>query len=254
MATFSNLINDMIESVLRGSYWTSAGGDSPKINKLIDVEGKTDPDFEVEIKNLIRETGEGRFVKGKDESNDTNSNDKKSKKELQNITSKIDDFEIGQIGEIHRMSTKQFGNIRSLASNPTGFVIGSLLKKLGKGAGVVGIALLAVEVAKYLALELFKPGRIFDIRFRQAIDKQILVFMDRKEQQELRQGYKQIITTTIGGLRGSNLANQIGGNFYNPNRIPANYLDERIVKANNSNAQNSQHRSLNIGQGNRDRS
>ena len=42
----------MIEGVLESSKWTSAGGDSPKINTLIDIEGKTDPDFEIEIKNL----------------------------------------------------------------------------------------------------------------------------------------------------------------------------------------------------------
>ena len=85
------------------------------------------------------------------------------------------------------MSSQQFANVRSLATNPAGFVVGSLLKKFSKGAGVAGIALLAIEVAKFLALELFKPGRIFDVRFRQKIDKQILVFMERKEQQELKQ-------------------------------------------------------------------
>ena len=69
---------------------------------------------------------------------------------------------------------------------------------------------------------MFKPGRAFDMRFREQINKQIIQFTTRKEQEELRSGFKSLITTTIGGLRGNSLRGQIGGNFYSNPFIQGN--------------------------------
>jgi len=92
------------------------------------------------------------------------------------------------------------------------------------------IAAITIEVINYIKDQLYGPGRIFDIRFRELIDQQIIKFMERKQQQELKQGFRQIIVTTIGGLRGGTLAGQIGGNFYTPDRIPNDFLDPRAVQ------------------------
>ena len=46
------------------------------------------------------------------------------------------------------------------------------------------------------------------------------------------------------------MAGQLGGNFYNPNRIGSNFLDPRLVVQNNIHTQNAQTRSFNqVGQG-----
>jgi len=232
--TLAEEINRMIETVVTNLKITSANPNH--VNTLHDenIMKFSTPDLEQVIKDQVGEE----------------SLDPVSKSKGQSMKADIALLKQGNVGQIHQMSSKQFANIRSIATNPAGFVMGSILKKGVKGAGVAMIALLAVEVAKFLALELFKPGRIFDIRFRQTIDKQILVFMERREQEELRQGFAEVITTTVGGLRGNNLAGNISGNFYNSNRIPNDFLDSRRVVPNNSHSQNAQTRSFNqVGQG-----
>lgn len=229
--TLAEEINRMIETVVTSLKITSAGGDSPKINRIHDenIMKFSTPDLEQVIKD--QGVADGGDIAGRSKG--------------ANIKADIALLKQGNVGQIQQLSSKQFGNIRSMAVNPAAFIMGAFLSKFARGAGYAALVLLAVEVAKFLALELFKPGRMFDVRFRQAIDKQILTFMERKEQQELKQGFKQVITTTIGGLRGNTLAGQIGGNFYYPDRIPNNFLDVRRSLSDNLLSQNAQRRSIN---------
>ncbi len=198
----------MIQTVLESAEWTSAN--PTHINTLIQINAIDNPDLEEEFGETIKDSEMGQ---------------------------KIDSIDKGNLGDIKQMSTEQFGNIRQLAVNPFSFLTRTILKKLKTGAGLLFIIAIAVEVAKFLLLELFKPGRIFDIRFREEIDKQIIKFLERKEQQELKQGFKSIITTTIGGLRGDSLRGQIGGNFYSEDRIPPRFIDPSLISPRNANAQ-----------------
>ena len=149
----------------------------------------------------------------------------------------------GNVGRIQRFSTAQMANITAFSANPFGFVTRSIFRKLFKGVGILFLIEIARQVADIILQEFFKPGRIFDVRFRDRIDKRIILFLEKKEQQELKQGFKQVITTTIGGLRGNTLAGQIGGNFFNPQRIPESFLDSRRVAEDEVITQNAQERS-----------
>ncbi len=210
----SDKVEKAILSALEAMEVTSAN--PTHINRLIQVNNidvsEIDKAIEDEIKKLGG-SGTGREAK-------------QTKKKLARLDS-------GNVKELQDMSTKQFGNIKQLATNPFGFIIGAFGKRLAKSPiGKIGpagfIAFLVIEVGKFLKNELYAAGRILDPRFREAIDGQILKFMERKEQQELKQGYKSVITTTLGGARGGSVAGQLGGNFYFPNRIPTNFLDPRI--------------------------
>lgn len=203
-------IQQIVLDALKGSRITSA---SPgHINEVIDTVFTTSPNIDNEIENLIKEN---KIFSG-----------------LGNTKEKVEQMEKGNVGKIMAMSSAELGVLQSFMRNPGGFVFGTVMRKFAKGAGAVTLAVILFETIKIVMEEFFKPGRIFDTRFRETIDRQILVFMDRKEQQELRQGFKSVITTTILGLRGSSLAGQIGGNFYNPDRIPVNFLDRRLVRSN----------------------
>lgn len=164
----------------------------------------------------------------------------KDKKKTEDSVKQVTRYQAGNVGELQRMTSKQMGNIKSFAANPFGFVSGTILRKLVKGFGILFLIEIARQVADLILQEFFKPGRIFDVRFREQIDKQVVKFLTRKEQQELKQGFKQVITTTIGGLRGPSLAGQIGGNFFNPERIPANFIDIRRIGDDNIISQNAQ--------------
>ena len=168
-------------------------------------------------------------IKDKDVRDGDKSSEKIEKdKELQDTVDTVDDFKSGNVGDLQLLASEQMGNLSSFAKNPASFVIGKVFGKFAKGAGIAALVIIFFEVVKTIMLELYKPGRALDIRFREQINKQIIIFLERKEQQELIQQLgKQVITTTMGGLRGTSLIGQVGGNYYNPNRIPANFLDNR---------------------------
>lgn len=212
MGKISDLVRNMIESALDNVNITSAN--PSHINELHNdgyksaIQGE---DFEAEIEQIIKDQSKSSPQQSSD--NNKLSGDE-TKKKIKETEIKVDDMLNSNLGDIKSMSTEQFGNIRQVATNPFGFMTRTLLRKLRTGAGLLFVVAIAVEVAKFLIDEMFKPGRAFDQRFREQINHQIIQFTSRKEQEELRAGYKSVITTTMGGLRGGMLRGQIGGNFY----------------------------------------
>jgi hypothetical protein len=152
------------------------------------------------------------------------------KKSLGDLEATDEDFITGQMGDIQRMTNEQFGNVKQLATNPFQFVSGIFLKKLVRGGIIVGIALLIYEMIQFIIAELMKPGRWLDRKFRRIVQQEVLLFTEAQLQQELKQGFKEVRVTTMEGLRGG--SGQVGGNFYNPERIPSNRLDIRRVTTN----------------------
>lgn len=223
----------MIQRMLESSEWTSAN--PTHTNTFIQANAIDNPDFESEIESIIKEQTKSVSQTSSDKNNINND---KLKKTVEETKLKTDEMLSGNLGDIKKLSTEQFSNLQSVAMNPFGFITKTLLRKLNKGAGVLFIVAIAVEVAKFLVDELFKPGRLFDMRFREQIDKQIIQFLNRKEQEELRAGYKSLITTTIGGLRGVSLRGQIGGNFYSSPTTPGSGIyDPSYVRFPSRNAQ-----------------
>ena len=195
MGKFSDLINSMITTALRSSYIVSPRFDDYEIRE---VEVTTDPDFENEIKQLISETRADNGGKNFKSNDDI----KKSENELKKVTKKISLLESGNIGDIQSMTSAQFGNVRALATNPVQFMMGTVFKKLSRGVGVIGLALILMEAVKFIINEMMKPGRLLDRRFKRDIENEIFAFRSREEKQKLRQGFNNIIITSIGGLRG----------------------------------------------------
>lgn len=160
---------------------TSAGGDSQKINEVLQVDPSIDLDEALEDRT-----------------------DKQAKKEIevQNTVKKVKVFENGQVGEINRMASAQFGNLREFSKNPITFIASVFTKKFAKGAGVVALALIIFGAVKAVIAELLRAGRWLDRRFKRDIRKEILQNETRKNQQKLKQGFSNVIITTTSGLRG----------------------------------------------------
>lgn len=185
----------MIQKILESAEWTSAN--PTHINTLIQVNAVDNPDLEADVKALIEEGGDKKSsFKAPDE------DVIKKDKQIKSVSDKIKVFDKGNVGEINRFTSEQFGNVRSLASNPSAFIFTTFLRKFAKGAGVVALALLIFEAVKFVINELMKPGRFLDRRFRRNIENEILAFRSREEKQKLNQGLSSVIVTTIGGLRG----------------------------------------------------
>ena len=211
--------------MLESSEWTSAN--PTHTNTFIQANALDNPDFENEIEQIIKEQSKSDTSTSSETQKTANDN---LKKNVDKTKMQVDGMLEGNLGDIKSMSTEQFGNIRSVATNPFGFFTKTLLRKIKTGAGILFIVAIAVEVAKFIIEEMYKPGRMFDQRFREQIDKQIIQFTNRKEQEELRAGYKSLITTTIGGLRGNSLRGQIGGNFYSSPYLNNTIYDPSYIR------------------------
>lgn len=160
---------------------------------------------------------------------------KKLKDEVRKQKELTDAWKNGNVKKIQDFSSAQFGNVKQVAVSPFQFIFGTLARKLGKlaRAGLfIGIGLFISEIVKFVITEQLKPGRLLDRRFRFLADKQILLFTQRTQQQELRQKFKTVIVTTMPGLRGLGVEGQIGGNLYTPDFMPATGLDRRLLVEN----------------------
>ncbi len=183
----------MISKVLESAEWTSAN--PTHINRLIQINSIEEPDFETEIKTLIKEETKNVIEKPDDKT-------VKQEKQLEGVTEKLDIFDKGNVGDIQRFTSEQFGNVKSFANNPTQFMFQTFMKKFARGAGIIALGLMIFEAVKWVIGELMKPGRWLDRRFRRNIENEILAFRSREEKQKLQQGIGNIIVTTMPRLRG----------------------------------------------------
>ena len=194
MGRISDLINQMFQRSLESAEFTSA---SPgHINNLIQVNAIESPDFEAEFKRLIED------AKKEIKSDKPDTEILKKEKQQKEVTDKLKTWDKGNIGEIHNFTSEQFGNVKSLASDPSQFMFRTFMKKFAKGAGVIALALIIFEAVKWVISELLKPGRWLDRRFRRDIEHEILAFRSREEKQKLQQGLSSLIVTSMPGLRG----------------------------------------------------
>jgi len=116
------------------------------------------------------------------------------------------------LGDMINMSKEQIGNVISFGKNPSSMLLKVFLRKFARGAGAIALAFIIMEAIKFGLEFLTKDGMPFDRRFKRYIKKEVIAFLDRMFKAQLRQGFRTVITTTIGGLRGGQ--GQISGNQY----------------------------------------
>jgi len=182
--TLADEINRMIKKVVDGMLITSAGGDSPKTNRVIDTGDEETPDLE----SMIKDGTDSSNIKEERKTNDT--------------LKKVERWDKGHIGKINSFTSSQMGNLQGFVDNPVSFIVGKVFGKLAKGAGVVVFALIIFEAVKFIIRELLKPGRLLDLRFKRSIQNEIIAFRRREDQQKLKQGFSSIIVTSMPRLRG----------------------------------------------------
>jgi len=106
------------------------------------------------------------------------------------------------------------------------------MSKFAKGAGALLLATAIMEAIKFGIEYLTRDGMPLDRRFKRVINAEVAAFLDRMFKAQLRQGFRTLITTSIGGLRGGQ--GNIGGNIYSimdrsmSSKIPANFYGREI--------------------------
>jgi len=130
-----------------------------------------------------------------------------------------------KMGDLLTLGKEHIGNLLSFAKNPAGMMLSVFLRKFAKGAGALALAFILLEAIKFGLEYLTRDGMPWDRRFRRYIQNEVLAFLDRMIKAQLRQGFRSVITTTIGGLRGGQ--GQVSGNLFDlsagrNNKIPFN--------------------------------
>ncbi len=138
--------------------------------------------------------------------------DKKKEKKDKKMQEKLEFWSAGNVGKLQKLTQTQFGNIKQMASNPSMFMLSAFGRHFAKIGIGIGIGLLLMEIVQFIITESMKAGRWLDRRFKRVAQDEILLFMTRKEQEELRRGFSEVRVTTQQGLRGG--AGQTSGNLF----------------------------------------
>ncbi len=136
----------------------------------------------------------------------------KGNKEFKDIKDTVGAYKEGNVQQLNNFTTQQFGNVKAMASNPIGFLVAMFSRQLIKIISVIGIVALIAEIVRFAIMEALKPGRMLDRRFKRLAQDEIQLFWDHQEQQKLRQGFRDVRSTTNGGLRGG--MNMVNGNLF----------------------------------------
>lgn len=208
---FGEEIKKYFEELLNATDFTSA---SPAYtNKVKQINPVPVPDFD----RIISES-------------DTSTEDTKQKKKQKKIEKTVEGWDKGSVGEVSRFSTQQMGNLKGFVDDPATFIIQGVFKKFAKGVGIIAFAAIIFEAVKFIISDLLKPGRLLDIRFKRDINKEIIAFRRREDQQRLKQGFSNIIITTQPRLRGGtgaqvfNTLNAAAGRVQFPDNIGASSI------------------------------
>lgn len=197
MGKISDKINELIETKLKSAVIFSPRFSDYRVQESLVTQDAPDSDFmpestDAEDKSAVQTRREEA----------ASGTSKKDEKKINDLEKGFKAIREGNLGEIEKLSSAQFGNIKQMATDPSGFVFGALFKKLGRGLGILALAVLIEEAVKFIINQALKPGRWLDRRFKRDMRKEILQNRRREDQQRLKQGLSSIIITTGPRLRG----------------------------------------------------
>jgi len=183
--TLVDALRQFIENALMTMHISSAGGDSPKINYVRDVD-LNPADFD----QIIRDEVE-RIINERMEETKT----KETGIEKEAGTS--GGIESGAVGAVRQGV--------GLAQNPaTG--IGMLLRFIPH----VALITLALSLIPIIIKELKRPGSMMDVRWKRMMQDEFNAFLDRQDQMNTFLGYRQVIVQSRAGF----LAHSSGAGTY----------------------------------------
>lgn len=187
--TIMDMIRQVIER-LKETKYSSAGGDSPKINFVKEFPEIQYQDFDEIIRNEIK-----RIIE----------------EERQEITEEGTKIE-SEGGTSSSIESGAIGAVRSgtgLAQNP-GSSIGMLLRFIPHAALVA----LVLSMIPLIIDELKKPGSMMDVRWKRMMQDEFNAFLDRQDKMNTFLGYRQIIVQSKAGF----MAQASGAGTYDSNR------------------------------------
>ncbi len=185
--TFVDVLRQILENALYGMNISSAGGDSPKINYVRDVDINPEE---------YEEVMQAEIKKSVDEAKGGGGSPLKQKKPPKGMLFQMLERDLG-LGKARAAA--------ALLTDPQGVVIpivGKILKGGGAATAIFIAALASYPIIQFITKTLTKRGSLFDLTFRNIIDDRVNVLRTRESQQEIRRGIEgksQLILTTRAG-------------------------------------------------------
>ncbi len=187
--TLVDALRQFIENALMTMHISSAGGDSPKINYVRDVD-LNPADFDQIIRDEVERIINERMQETKTEES-----------EIEKKVGTSSDIESGAIGAV-RSGT-------GLAQNPASSI--AMLLRFIPHAALVA---LVISMIPLIIQELKKPGSMMDVRWKRMMQDEFNAFLDRQDQMNTYLGYRQIIVQSKAGF----MTQASGAGTYDSNR------------------------------------
>lgn len=186
----ASIIIQLIQAILRGSNISSAGGDSPKINRVLstdvnagDFGGIIDAAIQDLVNQTIQEQEEGRpgLAQLGEQGGDltTGAGDEGGLTEAQGVG----------------LGRQALATLR----DPTSLVTEGLSKLPHAALIAFALALLPLIIT-----ELTKPGGPWDLRFKRIVENEFNALMDRQTAYDIRIGERSIIVQSRAGFINKN--------------------------------------------------
>ncbi len=209
--------------------------DNPRIGKVLRIPIELIPEDETKVNEMINKLGK---IKTDDQDSVvvTSSIKDAVDQSLEEITGYdtsqiIDSLNItkeiksGNVKDLMTLSKEHISTLIGFAKNPSAAIMGVFLQKFAKGAGAIALAFIIMEAIQFAMNYLMRDGMPLDRRFKRYVHNEVFSFLDRLQKMQLRQGYRSVIVTSIGSLRGGQ--GQISGNLY---RIAGGTINAAIPK------------------------
>jgi len=168
--TLSDEINEMIKFAMLNMKITSAGGISPRINRVIDIDNLQERDLEA---FLSSQEGDGAQVAGIPPGHPS-------------LKPKVGDVGLG-------MNLMKGDGLQSL-----------LARAGGSGIPQIALAIAITQLIPLIVKELQRPGGFLDKRVKIIAQEEFIAGLDRQTRQDIRIGDQQVIIQQVQGWRASN--------------------------------------------------
>ena len=192
MGKISELVNQQITKMLESAEWTSA---SPvHVNTLLQINEIENPDFETEIRKLMKE-----------EIDHKEQLDKDAPKELTDPKTidfgKMEEKDIGgMLGKVG-IDPAQTANLLKMTGGQGGI---GMMGKFGALAGLsapFAISMMVQPITEAVINELQRPGGFMDKRVKIIAEEEAFAMLDRQTRQNTRIGDRRVIIQQFEGFR-----------------------------------------------------
>lgn len=186
MTSFSSIIEQMVTQIMFDAEITSAGGESPKTNRIIKLNDREDTDFDLLdqlVKDAIKELGL-----------------EAEENEARELTDEQ------RISKLFKGNAQKAQNLLDYVTSPED-KLASMMGRAGPVGAAIASAIVVIFKSEQISDEIITlltaPGSPLDRRLKIFVEEGMNAFFDRMEQRRRQIGKDQVILSQVNGFGNS---------------------------------------------------